>query len=164
MLLRDRLPLFGFGVLCFSFITVLTSFTVLQMQSVAASSLSPYDSGHNHGCSDARISDPSDRYINEPGKGPSHHTNEFMRGYNAGYNACSSFSGGGGSGGGGGVGSVSGGTYPDGDRNGKAKGERDALAGRPFNDRCSGPTNEYCLGYKVGYGWEYRITKALRGN
>jgi hypothetical protein len=47
---------------------------------------SPFESGHGHGCSDA---DFSDRYINQPGKGPSFHTEEFMRGYDTGYNACS---------------------------------------------------------------------------
>jgi len=50
---------------------------------------SPYDSGYDHGCDDAGISDPDDRYINQDGKGPSNHTNEFMDGYNAGYNSCS---------------------------------------------------------------------------
>ena len=45
---------------------------------------------------------------------------------------------------------------------GLAKGERDALNGRPFYDGCSGPSNQYCLGYKVAYGIEYRITKFLR--
>ena len=29
-----------------------------------------YDSGYNHGCDDAGISDPDDRYINQPEKGP----------------------------------------------------------------------------------------------
>ena len=29
------------------------------------------------------------RYINQPGKDPSFHTEEFMRGYDTGYNACS---------------------------------------------------------------------------
>jgi hypothetical protein len=43
-----------------------------------------YDSGRDHGCVDARISDPEDRYINEPGKEPSFHTEEFMAGHNAG--------------------------------------------------------------------------------
>lgn len=28
-----------------------------------------YDTGYDHGCDDAEISDPSDRYINHPGKG-----------------------------------------------------------------------------------------------
>ena len=50
---------------------------------------SPFESGYSHGCSDAGISDFSDRYINQPGKGPSFHTEEFMRGYDTGYNACS---------------------------------------------------------------------------
>jgi hypothetical protein len=59
-------------------------------QSVYASESSPYDSGYDHGCDDADISDPDDRYINQPGKGPSFHTDEFMRGYNSGYNSCSS--------------------------------------------------------------------------
>jgi hypothetical protein len=36
---------------------------------------------------DAKISNPDDRYINQPEKGPSFHTNEFMRGYNDGYDA-----------------------------------------------------------------------------
>lgn len=34
----------------------------------------------------------SDRYINQPEKGPNFHTNEFMRGYNDGYDACSNTS------------------------------------------------------------------------
>jgi hypothetical protein len=61
-----------------------------------ATSKSLYDSGHDHGCNDADISDPYDRYINQPEKGPSFHTDEFMRGYNSGYNACSQSSAGGG--------------------------------------------------------------------
>ena len=43
---------------------------------------------YDHGCSDAR-KDPDNRYINEDGKGPDNHTNEFMDGYNSGYNSCS---------------------------------------------------------------------------
>ncbi|MGB7635562.1 MAG: hypothetical protein WBL68_17725, partial [Nitrososphaeraceae archaeon] len=41
-------------------------------------------------CTDVGISDLSDRYINQPGKGPSFHTNEFMDGYNDGFYVCSS--------------------------------------------------------------------------
>ena len=72
-------------------IVVLLAFLlVLQLQRVAnASSNSPYESGRDHGCDDAAISDVDDRYINQPEKGPSFHTNEFMIGYHAGYNACS---------------------------------------------------------------------------
>ena len=60
-----------------------------QTQFVNASSKSPSESGYDHGCDDADISDPDDRYINQPDKGPSHHTNEFMGGYNDGYDSCS---------------------------------------------------------------------------
>jgi len=49
----------------------------------------PYKSGYSHGCSDSKISEPSERYINQPGKGPGYHTNEFMRGYNDGFESCS---------------------------------------------------------------------------
>jgi len=49
----------------------------------------PYKSGYNHGCPDAKITDSSKRYINQPGKGPGYHTNEFMRGYNDGFESCS---------------------------------------------------------------------------
>jgi hypothetical protein len=80
-----------------------------------------------------------------------------MSGYNVGYNACSGTSGTTS-----GRSSSGGSSYADGNRDGKAKGESDALSGRPFDDRCGGPTNEYCFGYKVGYGLEYRITKLLR--
>ncbi len=56
--------------------------------SSANSSSDAYDSGYGHGCDDARL-DPSDRYINEAGKGPEFHTGTFMEGYAAGFNACS---------------------------------------------------------------------------
>lgn len=59
------------------------------LSSVQGSKASPYDSGYDHGCDDAGISDPSDRYINQDEKGPSYHTSEFMDGYYAGVNACS---------------------------------------------------------------------------
>lgn len=48
----------------------------------------PYKSGYSHGCSDAKISDSEKRYINQPGKGPTYHTSEFMRGYNDGFELC----------------------------------------------------------------------------
>jgi len=38
----------------------------------------PYDSGYSHGCSDAKISNLSERYINQPGKSPSSHTFSCM--------------------------------------------------------------------------------------
>ena len=59
------------------------------LSSVQGSKASPYDSGYDHGCDDASISDPSSKYINQDEKGPSYHTGEFMSGYYAGVNACS---------------------------------------------------------------------------
>lgn len=54
-----------------------------------ASNNDPYQSGYDHGCDDAEISNPSERYINQPEKGSAFHTDEFMRGYNDGFDACS---------------------------------------------------------------------------
>ena len=48
-----------------------------------------HTSGYNHGCSDAQISDPSVRYINQPEKGPGFHSEAFMQAYNEGFDACS---------------------------------------------------------------------------
>jgi hypothetical protein len=48
-----------------------------------------YDSGYDHGCDDAGISDHSNRYYNQPEKGPSFHTEAFNSGYEDGLNACS---------------------------------------------------------------------------
>jgi hypothetical protein len=85
-------------------IVVLMAFLLApQLQQANASSKSPYESGRDHGCDDAGISDVGDRYINQDEKGPSFHTNEFMRGYNNGFDDCSG-TGSGGSGGNGGSG------------------------------------------------------------
>jgi hypothetical protein len=49
---------------------------ILMMLSAPATQLayaggkSPYESGYDHGCDDADISDPDDRYINQPERGP----------------------------------------------------------------------------------------------
>lgn len=64
------------------------SSTAILCSSAYASEESPYDSGYDRGCDDARISDPDDRYINKDGKGADNHTNEFMDGYNDGYDSC----------------------------------------------------------------------------
>ena len=61
---------------------------ILATEQLVQAEKSPFDSGYDHGCSDARKS-PDDRYINEDGKGPDNHTDEFMDGYNDGYNSCS---------------------------------------------------------------------------
>jgi hypothetical protein len=76
-----------FFILSFAILLMLSS--LIQAQFVIATSKSPYESGYDHGCDDADISDPDDRYINQPEKGPDFHTNEFMGGYNDGYDACS---------------------------------------------------------------------------
>ena len=67
---------------------------VVFSSSVYASS-NAYDSGYDHGCDDAGISDPSDRYYNQPEKGPSFHTDAFNNGYDKGFDACSGNDGGG---------------------------------------------------------------------
>jgi hypothetical protein len=70
-------------------ITIGLTLTVHQLQfNVYGSEISPYESGRDHGCDDAGISDPSERYINQPGKGPSFHTKAFMQGYDRGFNEC----------------------------------------------------------------------------
>ncbi len=53
------------------------------------SSLISYKSGYSHGCSDAKITNPDNRYINQPGRGANYHTLEFMRGFNDGFEKCS---------------------------------------------------------------------------
>jgi len=47
-----------------------------------------YDSGYSHGCKDAKITIPSQRYINQPNKGSNFHTNDFNEGYRDGFDAC----------------------------------------------------------------------------
>ncbi len=51
--------------------------------------VSGYDSGYNHGCDDVKVADPSERYINQPGKGANFHSDPFMQGYKSGFNSCS---------------------------------------------------------------------------
>ena len=66
-----------------------TAFSIFVSASPSFASTDTYDSGHDHGCDDAGISDPSDRYINQLGKGPSFHINGFMDGYYNGFYECS---------------------------------------------------------------------------
>ena len=72
-------------------ITFLTLFVVAALSAspepTSASSKSPYESGYDHGCDDSGLK-AEDRYINEPGKGASFHTDEFMDGYRTGYQEC----------------------------------------------------------------------------
>ena len=69
---------------------VITAISMLTFIPLSyASQDNPYESEYDHGCDDAGISDPSERYINQPGKGPSFHTGSFMNVYNDGFDACS---------------------------------------------------------------------------
>jgi hypothetical protein len=56
--------------------------------------MASYNSGYNHGCDDAKISNPNDRYINQPGTGPTSHSEEFMDGFNDGFYDCRESGGG----------------------------------------------------------------------
>lgn len=66
--IKERCHLLLFSAFCVLLFT-------LFGQSYAQSS---YDSGYHHGCNDADISDPARQYINQPEKGPSFHSDEFM--------------------------------------------------------------------------------------
>ncbi|MPZ05705.1 MAG: hypothetical protein GEU26_04695 [Nitrososphaeraceae archaeon] len=74
------------------FFIILSVSLLLGLMGISApstdASSGPFDSGYDHGCNDAAILDPSERYINQPEKGPSFHTDEFMQGYYDGYDAC----------------------------------------------------------------------------
>jgi hypothetical protein len=62
--------------------------SILVRHSTTTTNGTPYQSGYDHGCSDAKLPF-SKRYINQSGKGPQYHTQEFISGYNAGFSACS---------------------------------------------------------------------------
>ena len=68
---------------------VLLALLVAQLNPPAYSSGDAYDFGYDHGCDDAGISNPDNRYINQPEKGPAFHTGRFMDGYNDGFDVCS---------------------------------------------------------------------------
>jgi hypothetical protein len=79
----------GGKILTLAVTAILTS-TMISVPSILVvyASESPYQSGYDHGCDDAGISDPGDRYINQQEKGPSFHTQEFMSGYYDGLESC----------------------------------------------------------------------------
>jgi hypothetical protein len=58
---------------------------------VIAYALSPYQSGYEHGISDAKklIQGHKDLYILQPGKGWTDHTGQFIQGYVVGLNSTS---------------------------------------------------------------------------
>jgi len=73
---------------CYIYFLVISVAISIQFGQCAYA-ISGYDSGYNHGCNDAKLSDPSERYINQPKKGPSFHSDTFMQGYQSGFNTCS---------------------------------------------------------------------------
>ncbi len=77
------------SLLLFTMVMLLLGVQTQAVNDKTNNAKSSFESGYDHGCSDVKIIDFSDRYINQPGKGPSFHTEEFMRGYDTGYNACS---------------------------------------------------------------------------
>lgn len=129
----------------------------------------PYDVGYSHGCSDAKLLF-SERYINQPDKGPNFHTQEFMSGYHAGFSACGHGSShvasnvdGGGSGSS--SGSSKSGNYNDGYRAGVAAAARDIdlfnnnkISGidgdHPHTPCTLTDIPDYCKGYNKGYSDE----------
>jgi hypothetical protein len=74
--------------------TAITCFmmTIILTSPVYASTLTPFQSGYDHGCDDAKIPDSNknERYIEQPGKGRAYHTVEFMNGYEYGFTQCKS--------------------------------------------------------------------------
>jgi hypothetical protein len=65
-----------------------TALVSLNSFNIGVYAQSPYSSGYSHGCSDVKISNPDNRYINQPEKGPEYHTSQFMSGYYEGFNNC----------------------------------------------------------------------------
>jgi hypothetical protein len=79
---NDRIPVF---VMVISGILLALAEFIPTEQNVVAIA-SPYDSGHAHGCDDAKAGDHP--YLNSPGHGANFHTSQFMQGYNDGFNSC----------------------------------------------------------------------------
>jgi len=99
-----------------------------------------FDSGYNHGCSDAKISVDSQRYINQPGKGPTYHTSDFMDGYYQGFDYCST--------------SVNNLSYDSGYNHGCNDAKIDDVIKRYISQVGKGPafhTNEFMRGYYDGF-------------
>ena len=130
------------------------------IQSAIAKKGTPFQAGFDHGCNDAKVTF-SARYINQPGKGPGFHTQEFMSGFNSGFSSCS------------GKGSTvssniasssSNGTSSSVFKQGYEKGVADAKLTTPItglttdNVDCESPSNlsgqdsiQYCGGYEEGF-------------
>jgi hypothetical protein len=68
-------------------IVVAAASSLGTIQSAMAKKGTPFQASFDHGCNDTKVTFDA-RYINQPGKGPSFHTQEFMSGYNRGFNMC----------------------------------------------------------------------------
>jgi hypothetical protein len=154
---RDRVVKYSIPL---GLLTVLTAVSSLGQQTYAAE----HTSGYNHGCSDAQISDPSGRYINQPEKGPSFHSDAFMQAYHDGFNACSSGNRSDDNGNSNNYdnqarpGRSVAGNFGAGYDDGKAQGKNAYNSGNEHNNACPQDFLDhisYCSGYKLGYeaGW-----------
>jgi hypothetical protein len=65
-------------------------FSIISSSSSGYGKSDVYNSGYEHGCNDAGISDKASRYIIQPEAGPSLNSDEFMHGYSDGFDTCSS--------------------------------------------------------------------------
>ena len=66
-------------------LTILTLYFPFSIHSNLASAQSD---GYTHGCSDGKISNPNQRYLNQPGNGPENQNEEFRNEYIKGFNDC----------------------------------------------------------------------------
>jgi hypothetical protein len=153
--MKNRLAIAGAAL-----IVVAAAASLGILQGVMAKKGTPFQAGYDHGCSDAKVTF-SARYINQPGKGSSFHTQEFMSGYNRGFNECggkpSAVASNVGS-------SSSNGTSSTMYKRGYEKGVADAKLTTPTaglttdNVDCESPSNlsgqdsiQYCRGYEEGF-------------
>lgn len=100
-----------------------------------------FDSGYTHGCSDAKIINGSERYINQPGKGPTYHTSDFMDGYYQGFDYCSTTA-------------TNNTSYNSGYQHGCNDAKIDNVSQRYINQLGNGPiyhTKEFMRGYNDGF-------------
>jgi hypothetical protein len=77
------------ATICVLLIMTAINFSIVTSGLVGYATTESYEFGYDHECDDARIANPSDRYINQPDSGPSLHTDEFMDGYDDGFYECS---------------------------------------------------------------------------
>jgi uncharacterized membrane protein YgcG len=74
----------------FCYLCVLVILAAILIQcGQCAYAISGYESGYKHRCDDAKLSDQSEKYINQPENGPSFHSDAFVQGYESGFNSCS---------------------------------------------------------------------------